>query len=447
MITQDYADMIKEAVVQKQHRKAIELLKAIPDHRSLAPTCMLISLCYLSLYEIQHACKWMDLTLKNKVPENEAFKFHSNAAIVYSKSGNRGRLQAAERHFQLAIERSPNAIERVTTRRNYASFLERRQRYTSASEQFMAILNDDPTDSLVWLALAGIAFRGGDYQTSWALYQRRHDDFIAQSPWPRWNGELRTDDGSLPRKLLIRTEQGHGDVFQFLRYVKCVTPQFDEVHIHAPSSMYQFLTWCDWPSNVTIRNGEVNIREHFDYYCLLIDIPNIMLQYHGEMLFRGIPYFKNLYSKSAYTNIGFAWCGNPDHGNDWERSLPPRALSPLMNVFANKLYSFQVGERENEYPELLPLKEYGYINDWSDTTRELMRMRLFITVDTAVAHLAGTLGVPTWLILPTEYREWRWGDSGETTPWYPSMRIWDVRNYRNLDHMIGVMKNEIDQGI
>ena len=121
------------------------------------------------------------------------------------------------------------------------------------------------------------------------------------------------------------------------------------------------------------------------------------------------------------------WAGNPKHLNDRNRSLPLALLAPLLTRPGRRWVSLQVGARSADIAaaglvDRLEDLSPGLV-DFAATAAALARLELLITVDTAVAHLAGTLGVPTWLLLP-HAPDWRWGTTGEATPWYASVRLW-----------------------
>ena len=122
------------------------------------------------------------------------------------------------------------------------------------------------------------------------------------------------------------------------------------------------------------------------------------------------------------TRIGLTWSGNPAYPNDVVRSIPVDALKPLASLDNAFFFGFQVGEVEAPgIPRFASLK--GCLSNFSDTAYAVSGMDLVITVDTAMAHLAGALGVPTLLLLPFS-PDWRWMVGRDDSPWYPSMRLY-----------------------
>jgi hypothetical protein len=121
--------------------------------------------------------------------------------------------------------------------------------------------------------------------------------------------------------------------------------------------------------------------------------------------------------------VGLAWAGNPLHSNDRRRSIPPPMLAPLMAVVGRGLVSLQVGRAADGMAKRFGLADRsGQLLDWGDTAAAISALDLVITVDTAVAHLAGALGVPVWLMLP-HAPDWRWMLGRDDSPWYAGMRL------------------------
>jgi hypothetical protein len=121
-----------------------------------------------------------------------------------------------------------------------------------------------------------------------------------------------------------------------------------------------------------------------------------------------------------------AWRGNPDHKNDRNRSIPISLLEPLLGLGGLAFYSLQVGPAQDQAAgESKPGKLTslaGQIRDYADTARFIEQLDLVITVDTSIAHLAGALGRPTWVLLPFA-PDWRWLLDRNDSPWYPTVRL------------------------
>jgi len=147
-------------------------------------------------------------------------------------------------------------------------------------------------------------------------------------------------------------------------------------------------------------------------------------------------------------NIGVLWAGNPGHDNDAIRSTTLGNLAPLIQEHPELNWqSLQVGdqdflksyEAEHENLQLSPMPE---VSDFLDTAHLIYELDLVICVDTAVAHLAATLGIATWILIATE-PDWRWGQQGSTTPWYPCVRLFRQKNLGDWQPVV----TEINQAL
>jgi hypothetical protein len=124
--------------------------------------------------------------------------------------------------------------------------------------------------------------------------------------------------------------------------------------------------------------------------------------------------------------VGLAWRGNPEHPNDRQRSIHPALLKPLFAMADVAFYNLQVGPgaksagEEANQQALVPLE--GLLRDFADTASVVEQLDLVISADTSVAHLAGALGRPAWVLLPFA-PDWRWMLTREDTPWYPTLRL------------------------
>lgn len=130
--------------------------------------------------------------------------------------------------------------------------------------------------------------------------------------------------------------------------------------------------------------------------------------------------FENSFSFGRYSKIGICWCGNPFNPRDHLRSIPQFVYDTFRDWFPERMAFFSLNKLE--CPEsFLDLR--GRMKDWNQTARVLQHLDLVISVDTAVAHLAGALGRPVWTLIPTADPDWRWGTEGDKTLWYDSMTL------------------------
>jgi len=140
----------------------------------------------------------------------------------------------------------------------------------------------------------------------------------------------------------------------------------------------------------------------------------------------------------ARLRVGLAWAGNPAHVQDRRRSLEPGQLAPILGVPEIQFVSLQVDARGSlpASPAAAEVVDFSReISDFVDSAALVAELDLIITVDTAAAHLAGTLGRPVWVLLPL-VPDWRWGLEREDTPWYPTMRLFRQSSRGNWEEVL-----------
>ncbi|HLB90302.1 MAG TPA: tetratricopeptide repeat protein [Terriglobales bacterium] len=234
------------------------------------------------------------------------------------------------------------------------------------------------------------------------------------------------------KTILLHAEQGFGDLIQCVRYVPLVKASGATVVLRVSRPMKNLarsFTGVD-----RILDPDEPLPE-FDFYIYLASLPRAF----GTDLASipaDIPYLhaeperverwaKRLGARDAL-RVGLVWAGNPQHANDRYRSLPLRMLSPLWGLGGVRFISLQKGAAAAEV-EKLPA-ELDFVNlgpeleDFCDTAAVISELDLVLCVDTAVAHVAGALGKPVWLMLPRP-ADFRWLEGREDSPWYPTMRL------------------------
>ncbi len=261
---------------------------------------------------------------------------------------------------------------------------------------------------------------------------------------PVWRGQnLRG------KTILLRAEQGLGDTLQFIRYAPHVKAQGATVLLSAQSALRDLLR--DFPG-VDRMLGPDDSLPHIDYYVHLLSLPGVFAT-ALDSIPADVPYLradparverwsKRLDNSKAF-NVGIVWAGRLDHVKDRDRSLSLRALGSLGGIDGVRFHSLQKGPPADEAkappPGLALVDLSAEINDFADTAAVIDRMDLVISVDTAVAHLAGAMGKPVWLMLPAP-AEWRWMEDREDSPWYPTMRLFRQRHRGDWTDVVERMK-------
>jgi len=274
----------------------------------------------------------------------------------------------------------------------------------------------------------------GDYRRGLVEYEWRWKtgQFTPfQCPHPQWDGS-----SILDKTLLIHTEQGAGDAVQFARYLPLAAQRCRKLILVCRGDLIPIFSTI--PGIAQVREaGAINVSE-FDTYAPLLSLPRLF----GttlETIPAEIPYLdaqairrrKNADASlplplPSSLKVGLVWAGSPTYKNDRHRSCPLPEFGPVLQTPGVAFYSLQKGERSQELQQLSPeLRVHDLdasLQDFGDTAILIDQLDLVITVDTAVAHVAGALGKPVWTLLP-QVSDWRWLLEGETTPWYPTMRL------------------------
>jgi Flp pilus assembly protein TadD len=277
--------------------------------------------------------------------------------------------------------------------------------------------------------LSYILLRQGRFEEGWSCLEARQW-YQAQSsrlPFPRWQGE---DLGGLA--ILIGLEAGHGDMIQLCRYateLKARGAKSVGLLCH-PGLKALFATLED--IDLVISFAEQMPEMHWDFW-----VPPLSLPYRCATRLDTIPAHLPYLAAPADriekwaplalpegVRVGLVWRGNPKFENDADRSLASLGLlAPLWSVPGASFISLQKGAGEDEArrpPEGLALLALGdALEDFADTAALIERLDLLICVDTAVAHLAGALGKPCWVLLPDYKTDWRWLTGRSDSPWYP----------------------------
>jgi tetratricopeptide (TPR) repeat protein len=280
--------------------------------------------------------------------------------------------------------------------------------------------------SLAWLVQ-------GEYERGWAEYEwrwQRQEARTRNFPEPRWDGT------SLAGKtILLWCEQGLGDTIQFIRYARLLHEQGAVVWLECPAKLIPLLTHC--PGLERLIPEGTPLPAGFDCHAPLMSLPHLCKTTLGNVP-AGIPYlasdpadvdhWRAELGPLARLKVGVAWQGNPLHRFDQHRSFSPHWFGSLTAQAGVQLYSLQKGEAARQLKNLrFPLVDLGSRLDetggaFRETAALMQALDLVITCDSALAHLAGALGVPVWVPLSTP-ADWRWLLDVEDSPWYPAMRL------------------------
>ncbi|OQS30586.1 tetratricopeptide repeat protein [Chromobacterium violaceum] len=269
----------------------------------------------------------------------------------------------------------------------------------------------------------------GDWVAGWAHHEARLESAVYPVlPSPRWQGESLAG-----RRLLVLFEQGYGDAIQFSRYLPALLAR-GPAHVTALCRAPLLPLFSrQWPQVAWLAMGSgypAAFPPH-DCHVFSMSLPWALRDFEprAESYLQADPALRQAWRARLPPgrNIGLFWRGRAEHPFDHCRSLPgPEALLPLLADPGANWISLQPepGEAEREWLGKNGVLELGAgLRDFADSAALLAELDGLIAVDTAMAHMAGALGLPCRLLLADEHVDWRWGRDGEATPWYDSVRL------------------------
>lgn len=357
---------------------------------------------------------------------------HSNLGRALTKQERYDEAIAA---IETSLKLKPAA---AATYGNLGNVLYRSGRFEEAVACYRQWIARHPQDATAHRSLGQVLLFLGRFAEGWPEFEWRQRD--PATPWvhrrfaqPTWDGTTMPGE-----TLLLHAEQGFGDAIQFLRYLPLVRQRAEasRVIVECPPKLVRLLrqSYGESVEMVSRDAGQEAALPAFDRHCALMSLPFTLSE--SEPLTMAEPYLHaDPESRVAWgaqlgtatrMRVGLAWAGSAVHVNDQRRSMPSQYLLPLLLAHREmEFYSLQVDASE---ADARPLRDAGLIDhtphlaDFADTAALVAELDLVISVDTAIIHLAGALGRPVWTLLPFA-PDWRWGQEGEATHWYPTMRL------------------------
>jgi tetratricopeptide (TPR) repeat protein len=400
----------------------------------------------------------------------------NNLAMILVDTGRRDQAEAI---YRRALD---SDAHHVHARYNLGLLLLRTYRFDDAAQAFMHALAIDPTHIDALNNLGSALIHAGRHAEAEAAYR----EAIARAPtfadahwnlailllkqgryaegWP--HGEFRLDPQLRPdlqrpaytqwrgeplhgKSIALWPEQGNGDFIQFARYVPLLKARGAAwITLICPPPLQPLLATLDGVDEIATVPSAVAPHDYWSFFMSLpfhcgttLDTIPARLPYLHALPERVTRWRERLPARSQQhrLRVGLVWRGFAGHQHDDARSLPGLAtLSPLWWVPGATFVSLQMDESPNEVMQAgtyLPLVRLGpHIADFADTAAIVSELDLVICVDTAIAHVAGSLGKPCWLMLSKHWVDWRWlPDSDlcdDTSPWYPN----SVRLFRQTRH-------------
>jgi len=286
-----------------------------------------------------------------------------------------------------------------------------------------------------------------NYEVRWAAGATRHQRAL---PGKTWLGE-RPLRG---RSILLCSEQGFGDMMQFARFVPLVAALGARVHLEAKQPL-QRLFRASFPEVEAVHVFGAPVPECDEYTT----VPSLPMAFATELATvpARVPYLRAperwpaalaaMLPRPPLARIGIAWSGDPLHHNDGNRSIPFKRFRSLIEGAARPFISLQKEVREIDRVVLAATPAVTnfarQIRDFADTAALIGEVDLVIAVDTSVAHLAGALGKPVWLLLPFA-PDWRWLLERSDSPWYPTMRLFRQPRPGDWDAVFASVQAELN---
>lgn len=350
--------------------------------------------------------------------------FNNLAAMLLAA----GHSMPALQHVSRALELDPTNVAALL---NSAEILKDFGEWQAALASCEAALTLQPTSPTLRFARALILLTLGRWHDAWQEHEARWE--VPEMPLatlklatPQWDGS-----DLAGRQILLDHEQGLGDQVMFARFATQVAARGGTVTMRCKAPLAGL--FAAMPGVSAVITDADPIPTHA-VHASLMSLP-AMLGIRSPAQLRGAAYLAPVGEcpaairdiiGSERLRVGLVWAGNPQHRNDARRSINPALLLPLVQLPGVRSISLQ---RHDDGIPLLPavlqphLRDTGaLLHTCNDTAHALRQLDLLITVDTAVAHLAGALGVRTLLLLPF-VPDWRWMLDRTDTPWYDSVTL------------------------
>ncbi len=340
----------------------------------------------------------------------------------------RKRQAEAEATYRRALSVAP---EHPGAWSNLGVLLASLKREAEAECCYRAALAAAPEHRSASFNLGSLLLRQGQYEEGWRRLESRDwrsplQGYLDQ--FPRWQGEPLQG-----KSILIAAEGGHGDLIQFCRYAVLIKRRgAARVSVFCHPGLSRLFTRLSGVDEA-LTSGSSPPAAGWDYWTLPLSLPHL-LHTTLDMIPADLPYLTAEPAQIVYwgsviekpwsdLGVGLVWKGNPRFERDADRSLASLSvLAPLKEVPGIRFFSLQKGadEEGSTVQRPLPLIDLGpQLSDFAETAAVVMNLDLVITVDTAVAHLAGALGKPCWVLLSDSPAEWRWLKERTDSPWYP----------------------------
>jgi tetratricopeptide (TPR) repeat protein len=333
---------------------------------------------------------------------------------------------------------------------NRGNVLQKNSRHREALASYDAALAHKPGFAEVLIEQAHCHLALGEMQAGWPLFEARWDTeqlhrAKLQSAAPMWRGEALDEKVDNTRVLLLWAEQGLGDTLQFVRYLPLIAQRASRIVLRVPTALQSLIdgfaarTAAASGASIAVVGNLPTLPAH-DLHCPLMSLP---LVFGSDLpsLPADVPYlhapeasvekWRNILGERSKPRIGIVWAGGQRLLNNPTRDMPLQSLLPLLTYDA-EWFSLQQSISPADAAILAQLPQVRCVGDdladFADTAGLVQQLDLLVSIDSSVAHLAGALGKPVWLML-RKAGEWRWLHDRSDSPWYPKHRIFRQQSH------------------
>ena len=435
----DYAYILQRLA---RYEEAIPIYQGIlasdPSH---VTTCINLGVCHNALKQYPAAISNYERALQCDLDQSNLAVIYYNLANVYHDIGdNRTALPL----YKQAIELAPNNAVMLN---NLGICLQEQNLVTESIDVYRAAIAADPSYPHAHFGLGLSLLLSGQLLAGWQEYEWRwrlptDEVGVREFTEPTWQGE-----DLHGKTIYCYAEQGLGDSIQFIRFIPGLKAKGAKTIVECQRALIELFSTMPEIDEL-VASGQTEVPR-FDYQCSFLGLPG-RFQTTEASIPNLTPYLQVLPAyeekwRRRFDNIkkkkkvALVWAGSKVHRNDKNRSSLLAAWAPLFSFQSIQFISLQVSERADELnafkqaDNIIDLRDE--ISNFADTAAILAQCDLLLSVDTSVAHLAGALGLPVWMLIPFA-PDWRWMLDRTDSPWYPSMRIFRQDNVNDWDNLI-----------
>ena len=397
----------------------------------------------LELQRPADALASLDRALALEPDDAEALTVRGNALVDLKRPAD------ALASYERALALAPDFVAGHYNRGNVLVELERYDDALASYDRAVALDPDGAgahyNESLCRLLI-------GDFEVGWRKYEWRwrteqFEPLKRDFEQPLWLGQ----QPIAGKTVLLHAEQGIGDTLQFCRYAERVAALGAAVVMEVQPPLRSLLSSLRGVSQLAVRGKPL---PRFDYHCPLLSLP-LAFQTTLASAPAEVPYLHSDPSRvrqwrerlgaTTQPRVGLAWAGRAGQGNDQNRSIPLADFVGLVSRGA-QFVSLQKELRPGDQELLSARRDVRHVGDelrdFADTAALIELMDVVVTVDTSVAHLAGAMGKPVWLLLAYN-RDWRWLLDRDDSPWYPTARLFRQKRIGDWDSVVARVRNEL----